>query len=98
VINEITLILHIEKYKLANGNLPESLEQIAKGIDPAILTDPYTGENLRYKKEDQSYLVYSTGPDKVDDGGDINAKVSGTTGKIEKMPDDLGIRIVVPTE
>jgi hypothetical protein len=98
VVNEITLALHLEKYRRANGSLPESLDQIAKELDPALMTDPYTGGKLMYKKEDLSYLIYSTGPDKVDNGGALQAQISQTTGKIEKMPDDLGIKMLVPTE
>ena len=97
-VRETVLMFHVEKHRRANGSVPESLEQIAKDIDPAILTDPYTGGKLTYKKEDQSYLIYSAGPDKIDNGGDIAGKISETTGKIEKMPEDIGLRIVTSTE
>jgi len=31
--------------------------------------DPYTGESMLYQQRDGGYVLYCTGPDKVDDGG-----------------------------
>ena len=35
----------------------------------AIPEDPFDGRPLRYKKLEKGYVVYSIGPDGVDDGG-----------------------------
>jgi hypothetical protein len=53
--------LSVESYRAEHGQLPDSL--------PSNLTDPYTGQPLRYKKLVKGYVVYSVGEDGVDNGG-----------------------------
>ncbi len=54
--------LTIERYRLANAALPDTLP------DSAPL-DPFTGQPLRYNKLEKGYVVYSVGEDEVDNGG-----------------------------
>jgi hypothetical protein len=93
-VRETLVMLNVEKFRRLNNGLPESLDQMTGGQEADILMDPYTGGRLVYRKEEGSYIIYSTGPDKVDNGGDISGKVSETTGKIEKMPEDVGLRMI----
>jgi len=51
--------LAIERYRLANARLPDTLP------DSAPL-DPFTGQPLRYKKLAKGYVVYSVGDEKKD--------------------------------
>ncbi|MEK7949260.1 hypothetical protein WKV53_02060 [Luteolibacter sp. Y139] len=55
----------IERFRLEHGHYPESLDQLPNhaGIDPLH------GTPFRYEKSDQSFHLYSIGPDGVDDGG-----------------------------
>ena len=98
VVRSTALMLHIEKYRHSNGYVPNSLEDIAGDIEPLIMTDPYTGAPMLYKKDETSYTIYSTGPDRSDNEGSINAQVSQLTGQIEKMPDDIGLGMIIPKE
>ena len=97
-VKSTALMLHIEKYRRSNGNVPNSLEDIAGDIDPLVMADPYTGAPMLYKKDETSYIIYSPGPDGIDNGGSINARILQSTGQIEKMPDDIGLEMLITKE
>ncbi len=59
--------LAVERWRLAHGTLPDKLDEPFLHALPA---DPFDGQPLRYKRLDKGYVVYSTGEDGVDDGGD----------------------------
>jgi hypothetical protein len=60
----------IERFCLANnGKLPDQLSSLIPKYLEEIPVDPYDGQPLRYKRTDKGYVVYSIGPDGVDDGG-----------------------------
>ena len=62
--------LAIERWRLAHdGQLPDSLERLVPSIMPQVPVDPFDDRPLRYKKLPNGYIVYSVGPDFVDDGG-----------------------------
>ncbi len=62
--------LTLERWRLAhNDNLPDSLAELAPDFHPAVPTDPFDDQPLRYKKLAHGYVVYSIGPDFTDDGG-----------------------------
>ncbi len=61
--------LAVERYRLDERKLPEALGELVPGYMEAIPEDPFDGKPLRYKKLQKSYIVYSIGPDGVDDGG-----------------------------
>ena len=59
----------IERYRLKNNKLPDSLDKIVPDYIDSIPLDPYDGKELRYKKLDKGFVVYSIGEDQIDDGG-----------------------------
>jgi len=61
--------LGVERYRLANNALPEKLEDVVPKHLEEIPADPFDGKPLRYKKLDKGYVIYSIGPNGVDDGG-----------------------------
>jgi hypothetical protein len=61
--------LAVERYRLAEGKLPASLNEIAPRFIDGVELDPYDGKPLRYKRLDKGYVVYSIGKDGVDNGG-----------------------------
>ncbi|MBD3177811.1 MAG: hypothetical protein GF320_21770 [Armatimonadia bacterium] len=65
----VELIAAIEAYRISEGAYPETLDQLAPGFVPDIPVDPWTGEALVYRRDGERYLLYSVGPDGVDDGG-----------------------------
>jgi hypothetical protein len=62
--------LAIERFRLAHeGALPETLQQLVPTWLPKIPTDIFDGQPLRYRRLERGYVVYSVGPDRIDDGG-----------------------------
>ena len=62
--------LAIERFRLANNNaLPATLDALVPGYCSAPPRDPFDDQPLRYKKLQGGYVVYSIGPDGVDNGG-----------------------------
>jgi hypothetical protein len=63
-------VLAIERYRLAHANeLPDNLGALVPAYLATILSDPFDGHPLRFKRRESGYIVYSVGPDAVDDGG-----------------------------
>jgi len=61
--------LAIQRYRLATGNIPESLTDLLPTYLDAVPKDPFDGKELRYKKLETGFVVYSIGEDGNDDGG-----------------------------
>jgi hypothetical protein len=61
--------LAIERYRLAVGKLPDSLEKLVPAYLDSVPRDPFDGAQLRYKRLEKGYVVYSIGEDGSDDGG-----------------------------
>jgi hypothetical protein len=61
--------LAIEQFRNSRGCRPESVEQICPDYLKTALLDPFRGQPLHYRKTDAGYLLYSIGPDGMDDKG-----------------------------
>ncbi len=61
--------LAIERFRLAEGRLPDSLDELAPAFLDEVPVDPFDGQPLRYRRLDDGYVVYSVGTDGQDDGG-----------------------------
>ncbi len=81
------LAIAIERYRRSHGELPHSLEDLSGDYIDSIPVDPFTGENLLYGWDKESYVVYSVGPDRQDDGGFVRPRAG------ERGPRDLGLRL-----
>ena len=73
--------LAIQRYRLAAGALPEKLADIVPAYLDAVPKDPFDGNDLRYKKLDPGFVVYSIGEDLSDDGGRERLPRSKSTGE-----------------
>ena len=61
----------MERYRLTNGRLPETLSTLAPQFIERIPKDVIDGQPLRWKRNaDGGYVVYSIGWNKTDDGGE----------------------------
>ena len=63
------LALAIERYRLAAGRLPEALTDLVPAYLDAVPADTFDGKEMRYKKLETGFVVYSIGEDLSDDGG-----------------------------
>ncbi len=63
----------IEAVKLRTGAYPATLGDLSPDYLPELPKDPFSGEDFRYRVDTDAgtYLLYSVGPDKVDDGGTV---------------------------
>ncbi len=63
-------LLALKAYEQDRGVLPNSLEELVPAYLPEVPQDPFDGKQMRYVPERR--IIYSTGEDLVDDGGDID--------------------------
>lgn len=61
--------LAVQRYRLKNGKLPDSLSNFVPEFLETIPLDPFDGKELRYKKLDSGFVTYSVDQDLIDDGG-----------------------------
>ncbi|TSA53855.1 MAG: hypothetical protein D4R45_04950, partial [Planctomycetaceae bacterium] len=61
--------LAVERYRLAEGRLPQSLNNLVPAYIEAVPADPYDGHPLKYRTLETGFVVYSIGDDRSDDGG-----------------------------
>jgi len=57
------------RYRLATGKLPDKLADLVPAYLENAPKDPFDGNDLRYKKLDPGFIVYSIGEDLSDDSG-----------------------------
>lgn len=61
--------LVVERYRLAEGHLPQSLDNLVPAYMEAVPTDPFDGRSLKYRTLETGFVVYSIGYDLTDEGG-----------------------------
>jgi len=78
-IDEANIACAIERYRLANGKLPESLEVFAPKFIAKVPNDIISGKSLIYRRTgDNNFVLYSLGWNEQDHGGrDIEGILGG---------------------
>lgn len=71
LINLTKTAIAIEKFRVENSRLPETLEELVPNYFSRVPSDPWrNGEPVKYVKgEDFAYRLYSVGKDREDNGG-----------------------------
>jgi hypothetical protein len=69
--------LAAERYRQKRGNWPQSLADLVPKHLSAVPLDPFDGKPLRYRRTDTGAIIYSTGEDAHDDGGDPRQPPNG---------------------
>lgn len=72
--------LAVQRYRLAAGELPDSLAELVPDYLDSVPVDPFDGRQLRYRMLESGYVVYSIGMDLTDDGGKERQSRSKTKG------------------
>jgi hypothetical protein len=71
----------LERFRLAHGNYPESLDALAPQFIEKLPHDIINGQPLHYRRtDDGQFVLYSVGWDEKDDGGQIIADKNGRVG------------------
>ena len=69
----------LERYRLAHGQFPETLDSLVPQFIAQVPHDIIGGQPLHYRrKEDGKFLLYSVGWNETDDGGQISLSDYGT--------------------
>ncbi len=61
--------LALERYRLANGGLPEQLPSLVPDFLDQAPIDPFDNQPIRYRRLETGYLLYSADVDGQDNGG-----------------------------
>jgi len=70
--------LALRCYRAEQGAPPAQLTQLVPQYLQRVLEDPFSGQPLVYRSQGTNWLLYSLGPDGVDDGGSpAGRRVSG---------------------
>ncbi len=64
----------MERFRLANNRWPDTLQELTPRYLQAIPLDPFDGQPLRLVAKGTYRIVYSIGPNLVDDGGTFKPK------------------------
>ncbi|MBW8001457.1 MAG: hypothetical protein FVQ80_05490 [Planctomycetes bacterium] len=81
------LNIAIERYRRSLGKLPASLDSLSPYYVKSIPIDPFSGKALLYALDSESYVTYSVGPNRKDDGGAVEFRPE------QKDSLDIGIRL-----
>jgi hypothetical protein len=68
----------LERYRLAHGNFPDSLDALAPQFMEKIPHDIIGGQPLHYRLDDGQFVLYSVGWNETDDGGVVVLRKGNT--------------------
>jgi hypothetical protein len=78
ILRSLAAACAVERYRMAHGRLPATLEDLVPAFLPSVPTDPLTGKPLCYKpSESSSYLIYGTGWDQTNNAGSSVTALTG---------------------
>lgn len=63
------LVLGLRQYRDAHGTWPQTLDAISEYVPAEAFLDPTTGEAFVYIPDDNSFRLYSKGPNRIAEGG-----------------------------
>ena len=61
--------LELKAYKARNGHYPDTLAALQQHLAWDIPEDVFSGESLIYRLSGEGFVLYSAGPDAIDNGG-----------------------------
>ena len=65
----VRLGLAAEQYRARHHRLPDRLDDLVPDLIPILPRDPFDGKPMRMKRTEHGLIVYSIGPDMVDNDG-----------------------------
>jgi hypothetical protein len=88
----VVAMLAAERYRLARGNWPTSLNDLVPAFLGEVPTDPFDGKPLRLRRLADGVVIYSVGLDGIDNGGKIDWDLSRLP-LPSSMGFDVGVRL-----
>lgn len=68
-LRQAIIVCALEFYQMKYGIYPEHIFDIPSDIVSVLPKDPFTGEDFIYRRENNSFILYSVGENLKDDGG-----------------------------
>jgi hypothetical protein len=85
-VDEASTACALERYRLANGHFPETLNSLVPQYLKELPRDIMDGQPLRYRRtDDGQFVLYSVGSDGVDNGGQLVGRRRDRLGGLEPM-------------
>jgi hypothetical protein len=81
----VRTVIAIERHRLRHGSLPGSLDEIDEDLVSVDPIDVIANEPFRYRVEGESFVLYSIGDDRDDDGG-VQRIDTNRSGNPRNMP------------
>jgi hypothetical protein len=69
MLDLIQIGILLEQYKARTGSFPDTLDAIAADLGGSVPVDPFSGKSYRYRPLGTTFLLYSVGANRLDDGG-----------------------------
>jgi hypothetical protein len=89
LLQSARVALAAERFRLLHGEWPQTPHQLVPALLDKIPDDPFGDGPLRFRRLEDGIVVYSVGPNEVDDGGEVDRR-SGN------VPADIGFRLWDP--
>ncbi len=84
-VNQALVVCGLERYRLAHGGYPESLDLLEPEFVEEVPADVIGGQPLRYRRtSDGQFVLYSVGWDEKDDGGQVVLDKDGKPAQDQK--------------
>jgi hypothetical protein len=88
LVDEAMVACALERYRLAHGEFPQTLDALVPQFIQKIPNDVFTGEPLKYQRNaDGRFLLYSVGWNGTDDGGQV-VRHAGSSGIVDLTKGD----------
>lgn len=69
-LNQGVAALAVERYRLTHGKTPERLEELIPQFVAAVPLDPFDLQPLRYRREENAFVIYSVSVNGKDENGE----------------------------
>jgi len=86
-VRSLEAAIALRNYRIDKKRLATDFEELVPEYLPRAPRDPFTGGELRFRREGGYVTVYSVGPNRRDDGGQLES------GPDDRMAPDIGVRI-----
>ncbi len=89
--DHVQLALALSAYHMETKSYPVKLADLVPRYIDAVPKDQFSGQELHYAREGSGYLLYSVGPNGVDDGGreaDSNPEGDDIVARVPRKPPD----------
>lgn len=83
--------LALRAYRCDQGQSPTSLISLVPKYLHSLPKDPFSGRTIAYRASGTNWVLYSVGPDGVDDGGKPVGKLSSGNNRLGSGSNDVGL-------